>query len=157
MMNTQTKIELETWDTTLATIIAHFSADLGMIHFLNPEDNCLHLVRASEGIPEQVLAVTRCIPMGKGIAGTAAFTKEPTTMCNLQTDQSGVAKPGAKATQSQGSICVPVMHKGDVVGTLGIGYFREREFTSEETKDLLKIGENLAPDLIKMNTYHSTN
>ncbi len=142
---------MDRWNDVLAGIVSQFSANVGTLHRLNPDDDHLYLVGVTKGMPEQVLAVTQRIPVGKGIAGTAAKTKEPTTMCNLQTDESGVAKPGAKATKAQGSLCVPVFHGDEVIGTLGIGYFTERDFTEEETDKLLEIGRSIAPDLMKEN------
>ena len=68
---------------TLATVIRHFGADMGMIHRLDPADRHLHLVATSEGVPEPVLAAARRIPLGKGIAGETALTGKPVSMCNL--------------------------------------------------------------------------
>jgi hypothetical protein len=86
----------------LDVILGHFRADMGMIHRLNAADQHLELVATSDGIPEPVLAAARRIPLGKGIAGETAQTGRPVSMCNLQTDTSGVARPGAKATGAQG-------------------------------------------------------
>lgn len=132
---------------TLATVIRHFGADMGMIHRLDPADRHLELVATSDGVPEPVLAAARRIPLGKGIAGETALTGKPVSMCNLQTDTSGVARPGAKATGAQGTLCVPILQGGQVVGTLGIGVRGERTFTEAETAELLAAGRVLAGSL----------
>ena len=132
---------------TLATVIRHFGADMGMIHRLNPADRHLELVATSDGVPEPVLAAARRIPLGKGIAGETALTGKPVSMCNLQTDTSGVARPGAKATGAQGTLCVPIFRGDQVVGTLGIGVRGERTFTEAETAELLAAGRVLAGSL----------
>jgi GAF domain-containing protein len=132
---------------TLATVIRHFGADMGMIHRLDPADRHLELVATSDGVPEPVLAAARRIPLGKGIAGETALTGKPVSMCNLQTDTSGVARPGAKATGAQGALCVPIFRGDQVVGTLGIGVRGERTFTEAETAELLAAGRVLAGPL----------
>lgn len=123
-----------------------FGAQIGTIHRLGGDDH-LALVAASPGLPEPVLAASRRIPLGKGIAGEAAKTGKPVTLCNLQTDTSGVARPGAKATGAGGSLCVPIFDGPRVVGTLGIGWMTERTFTDDEANALIAAGRVLAPAL----------
>lgn len=137
----------ERFRATLAAVVRHFGADVGMIHRLDPADRHLELVATSDGVPEAVLAAARRIPLGKGIAGETALTGKPVSLCNLQTDTSGVARPGAKATGAQGTLCVPVFRGAEVVGTLGIGVRGERTFTDEETAELLAAGRVLADSL----------
>ena len=132
---------------TLAAVVGHFGADMGMIHRLNPADQQLDLVATTAGVPEPVLQAARRIPLGKGIAGETALTGKPVSRCNLQMDSSGVARPGAKATGAQGTLCVPVFQQDRVVGTLGIGVSGERTFTETETEELLAAGRALAGPL----------
>ncbi len=137
----------DTDDTRLAAALAvvqrTFGAQMGTLHRLG-SDGHLHLVAASAGIPEPVLAASRRIPLGKGIAGEAAATGKPVTLCNLQTDTSGVARPGAKATGAGGSLCVPVLDGTRVVGTLGIGWIGERAVGDTEAAALTAAGRVLA-------------
>ena len=137
----------------LAAVVRHFGADMGMIHRLrlNPADQHLDLVATTVGVPEPVLPVARRIPLDKGTAGETALTGKPVSMCNLQTDTSGVARPGAKATGAQGTLCVPVLQSERVVGTLGIGVRGERTFTEAETEELLAAGRVLAGPLAREN------
>lgn len=128
----------------LRSVQAAFGAQIGTIHRLGPDDH-LHLVAASPGIPEPVLAASRRIPLGKGIAGEAAKTARPVTLCNLQTDTTGVARPGAKATGAGGSLCVPILDGARVVGTLGVGWMSERAISDEESARLIAVGRVLAP------------
>jgi len=132
--------------TALRLVQEAFGAQMGTLHRLGPDDH-LHLVVASPGIPEPVLAASRRIPLGKGIAGEAAATAKPVTLCNLQTDTSGVARPGAKATGAGGSLCVPVLAGDRVVGTLGIGWIGERAVGDDESAALMAAGRALAPAL----------
>jgi GAF domain-containing protein len=134
------------FSAALAAVQEAFGAAMGTLHRL-ASDQHLHLVAASAGIPEPVLKASRRIPLGKGIAGEAAATGKPVTLCNLQTDTSGVARPGAKATGLGGSVCVPTFLGDRVVGTLGIGWMGERAISDAETAALLAAGRALAPAL----------
>ncbi len=129
-------------------LLTRFHADTVTIHRLDSGRGVLTLV-AEEGIPAPLIPVIREIPLGKGIAGEAAQSKKPVTMCNLQTDSSGVAKPGAKQTGVGGALCVPILAQDDagdehVVGTVGVGTRREYTFDENQTRDLLNGGRALA-------------
>lgn len=128
-------------------VLMEFNAQTGTLHLLDAGRGILKLA-AAQGLPPHILELTREIPIGKGIAGECAKTGEPVTMCNLQTDTSGVAKPAAKQTGVGGSLCVPLKKGDQVVGTLGIGTRREYEFTARETRDLLHVAEVLAAELV---------
>jgi len=136
----------ERFAAALAIVQDAFGAHMGTLHRLG-DDAHLHLLAASPGIPEPVLAASRRIPLGKGIAGEAAATAKPVALCNLQTDASGVARPGAKATGLGGSLCVPAFDGARVVGTLGIGWMGERAIGDDESAALLAAGRVIGPAL----------
>lgn len=94
------------------------------------------------------MPIIQSIPIGKGIAGSAAQRREPVEMCNLQTDTSGVAKPGAKQTQVQGTLAVPVLDGLRLCGTLGIGKLEPYEFSAEEKSRLISIAQGVAERLL---------
>ncbi len=123
--------------------LARFDADTGTLHRLGP-DGLLHLEAHAGHIPDSLLPVIQKIPVGKGIAGLAVERKAPVDMCNLQTDASGDARPRAKETGVQGSICVPLMRGEEAVGALGIATVRERTFTQAEVEELMALGRTLA-------------
>ena len=127
----------------LELALSHFHADTGTLHEMG-SDGLLHLKAWAGGIPEALLPVIQTIPVGKGIAGLAVERKEPVNMCNLQSDPSGDARPGAKVTGVQGSICVPVMAGGRAIGALGVATQQEREFSEDEAALLLEVGRRLA-------------
>lgn len=135
------------WDSVLSNIVSKFSADIGTLHQLNQKDNHLYLVSHTKGIPPQVLAEIERIQMGKGIAGAAAESRKPVNICNLQTDKGKVARPGAKATNAEGTICVPVFLDDKVVGTLGVASLGGHTFTEQEINELIEIGKGLASRL----------
>ena len=128
----------------LDVVLAHFNSQTGTLHRLDADHQVLRLL-AQKGLPPQLLEVVGTIPVGKGIAGQVAAQNRPVTMCNLQTDTSGVAKPGARQTGVGGALCVPVRAGGTLVGTLGIGTSRAYEYTPAETGLLEEIGRLLSP------------
>ncbi len=134
------------WQAFLSDVIASFDCQTGTLHRFERGDRHLKLV-AHQGIPEVLMPVVQSIPLGKGIAGAAAETRRPVEMCNLQTDTSGVAKPGAKQTQVQGSLAVPVLDGEQLCGTLGIGKMTPYDFSDEEKARLLGIAAGIAGEL----------
>lgn len=122
--------------------IQQLHADSGTIHLMG-DDGVLHLT-VSKGLPEVVLNIVRIIPVGKGMAGLAVERKQAVSMCNLQTDNSGDAKPGAKKTGMEGAIVVPVMKGDEAVGALGVANRSERTFTPEEIDMLMGVGRAIA-------------
>ncbi len=135
------------WHHFLVEVLGEFQCVTGTLHRLDPADNLLKMV-VCERIPEVLLPVIQTIPIGKGVAGAAAERREPVEICNLQTDTSGVAKPGAKKTQVQGSLAVPVLSAaGKLCGTLGIGKLQPYDFSETEKARLLEIGTAIADRL----------
>ena len=81
------------------------------------------------------------------MAGVAAERRQPVQICNLQTDESGVARPSARDTKVEGSMAAPMMLDGALYGTLGIAKPVPYDFTDEETEALMEIGKALARKL----------
>ena len=133
---------------TLRLVLTDFQSETGTIHLLDTEKRLLHL-SAQVGLPPQMLEVVKTIPVGKGIAGQTVAQNKPVTICNLQTDTSGVAKPGARQTGVGGALCVPIRKNGTIVGTLGIGTRRQHEYTAEETRRLEEVADLIAANLTR--------
>ncbi len=131
------------WQHLLSEIISSFGCSIGTIHTFDPVLKLLRL-QAQQGIPPFLLPKMTVIPLGKGMAGIAAERMQPVEMCNLQTDDSGVARPAAKETKVEGSIAIPMLLDGKLYGTLGIGKPVPYDFTKAETNDLMKIGEEMS-------------
>lgn len=136
------------WEQTLFDIITHFDCQTGTLHFLEKETNLLQL-KAQKGIPDFLIPKLSTIPIGKGMAGIAAERMKPVEMCNLQTDDSGVARPAAKETKVEGSIAVPMLHDGKLFGVFGIAKPVPYDFTDKEEQELLSIGEAMSIAVIK--------
>lgn len=130
------------FEQVLREVLNQFQSETGTIHRLDTQKQLLQIV-AQVGLPPPMLDFVKTIPVGKGIAGQVIAQGQPVTLCNLQTDTSGVAKPGAKQTGVGGALCVPICNAGEIIGTLGIGTRREYEYTPEETRALEDVGSLL--------------
>ena len=133
----------ELLEKNLRDTLAQFRSETGTIHRLDAQTQLLHLV-AQIGLPPQLLEIIKTIPVGKGIAGETVAKNRPVTICNLQTDTSGVARPGAKQTGVGGALCVPIRSGEKIVGTFGIGTVREHEYSAAEINALQEIANSLA-------------
>jgi L-methionine (R)-S-oxide reductase len=127
----------------LEDIVRRFDADTGSIHVL---EGGILVLKAQVGLPPHVAEIVKLVPIGKGMAGLAFERNEPVSTCNIQTDQSGDVKSGARATGVNGAIVVPIRDsEGQARGALGIGVHREYEYSPEETNRLLAEGARLLP------------
>jgi L-methionine (R)-S-oxide reductase len=132
------------WNGALAAIIGFMKADSGTIHTMSADGQLLHLRCASAGIPQPVLDIVREVPVGKGMAGLAAERRAPVSICNIQTDNSGDVRSGARATGLEGAIALPMLQGDRVAGVLGVANRAARTFSAWETEQLLEIGRTLA-------------
>jgi signal transduction protein with GAF and PtsI domain len=132
----------------LDRILGRFDCATGTIHALDPADGLLHL-RAQRGIPPTLMERVARIPIGKGLGGIAAERRQPVQVCNLQTDASGVVRPGAKETRMEGSVAVPMLVGGDLRGVLGVAKPVPYEFSEAETAFLLEIAAALGECLAR--------
>jgi putative methionine-R-sulfoxide reductase with GAF domain len=125
----------------LEQIIGEFGADTGSIHLL--EDGVL-ILKAQVGLPPHIAEIVARVPIGKGMAGLAFERNEPVSSCNIQADETGSVRPGARDTGVNGAIVVPIRNpQGDACGALGIGVRRAYEYTPEETARLLLVAATL--------------
>ena len=99
---------------------------------------------AQIGLPPHIAEIAARIPIGKGMAGICAERREPVTVCNLQTDESGVARPAARDTRVAGALVVPI-DDGELIGTLGIGMSEDHDYTETEIARIRHLGEILTP------------
>jgi L-methionine (R)-S-oxide reductase len=128
----------------LDLLLKRFDCTTGTIHLLEDKSGMLRLA-AQRGIPEVVLNKIEVIPVGKGMAGIAAERREPVQVCNLQTDNSGVVRPGARDTKMEGSVAVPMLDsKGALKGALGIAKPVSYDFSPQECDLLLSTGALIA-------------
>jgi L-methionine (R)-S-oxide reductase len=120
----------------LELIIGELGGIAGTVHVQRGED--LYLT-AAHNIPASVVAIVAHVPHGKGMAGVAQVRKQPVQTCNLQTDETGNIKPGAKAVDAQSAIALPVLDDtGAVRAVVGIAWSKEGEIESAEAQEMME-------------------
>lgn len=78
------------------------------------------------------------------MAGLAQVRKEPVQTCNLQTDETGSIKPGAKAVDAQAAVALPVLDDaGAVRAVVGIAWSKEGEIGSAEEQAMMRLTASL--------------
>jgi L-methionine (R)-S-oxide reductase len=125
----------------LESLIARLDAFAGTVHVQRGED--LYLT-AAHNIPPHVEAIVARVPHGKGMAGVAQVKKAPVQTCNLQTDDTGNIKPGAKAVDAQAAIALPVLDDdGGVRAVVGLAWKREGEIGAAEEQTMMTLAAAL--------------
>lgn len=125
----------------LESLIAQLGGIAGTVHVQRGDD--LYLTAAHK-IPSNVIAIVAHVPHGKGMAGVAQVKKEPVQTCNLQTDETGNIKPGAKAVNAQAAIALPVFDAvGAVRAVVGIAWSHEAEIGAAEQQTMMELAAAL--------------
>lgn len=125
----------------LVSLIGHVGGVAGTVHEQRGED--LYLT-AAHNIPPPVIAIVTHVAHGKGMAGVAQVRKQPVQTCNLQTDESGTIKPGAKAVDAQAAIALPVLDEsGEVRAVIGVAWSDERELGPEFEQSMMQLAAGL--------------
>jgi len=125
----------------LEALIQQLGGVAGTVHVQRGED--LYLT-AAHNIPPPVLAAVAHVPHGKGMAGVAQVRKQPVQTCNLQTDETGNIRPGARAVNAQAAVALPVLDdSGAVVAVVGIAWSRDGEIASAEEQAMMKLAAAL--------------
>ncbi len=135
------------WDELLGLLLREFDCPVGTVHLLDHKDGLLHLA-AQRGLPPPVLDKVGRIPIGKGMAGIAAERRTPVQVCNLQTDASGVVRPGARLTQMEGSLAAPMLAGERLFGVVGVAKPTAYDFAAGESQLLLEFGARVAQRLL---------
>ena len=125
----------------LESLIGQLGGIAGTVHVQRGED--LYLTAAHK-IPPNVIAIVAHVPHGKGMAGVAQVKQEPVQTCNLQTDETGNIKPGAKAVNAQAAIALPVFDDaGAVRAVVGIAWSQEAEIGAAEQQTMMELAAAL--------------
>jgi hypothetical protein len=125
----------------LELFIAEQDGIAGTVHVQRGAD--LYLT-AAHNIPPPVIAIVARVPHGKGMAGMAQVKKTPVQTCNLQTDETGNIKPGAKAVDAQAAVALPVLDDaGAVRAVVGIAWSKEGEIGPDEEQAMMKMAASL--------------
>jgi L-methionine (R)-S-oxide reductase len=125
----------------LESLITKLNGIAGTVHVQRGDD--LYLT-AAHNIPPNVVAIVSHVPYGKGMAGMAQVKKEPVQTCNLQTDDTGNIKPGAKAVNAQAAIALPTFDDAGVLrAVVGIAWSQEAEIGATDQQAMMKMAASL--------------
>jgi hypothetical protein len=125
----------------LESLLERIGAIAGTVHEQRGDD--LYLT-AAQNIPPPVVAIVAHVAHGKGMAGVAQVKKQPVQTCNLQTDDSGTIKPGAKAVGAQAAIALPVLRDdGEVRAVVGVAWDHEGELGPEFEQSMMQLAAAL--------------
>jgi L-methionine (R)-S-oxide reductase len=131
-------------DDWLKQFLSAHGAVAGTVHLRDGERLTL---AASVNIPPPVVEKTRVIPKGKGMAGLAWERDAPVSTCNLQTDQTGDVRPGAKAVEAGAAVALPIHDaRGGLRGVVGLAFVEDREFSPAELALFAQAAEALPQD-----------
>jgi hypothetical protein len=120
----------------LESFITQHGGIAGTVHVQRGDD--LYLT-AAHNIPPKVVAIIAHVPRGKGMAGLAQVKQQPVQTCNLQTDETGNIKLGAKAVDVQAAIALPVLDdRGKVRAVVGIAWSKEGEIVKAEEQAMME-------------------
>lgn len=124
----------------LEAYLARHGGVAGSVHQLEGE---LLEMRAAVALPPPVVAATRTIPCGKGMAGLAWQRKRAVTTCNLQAPSADV-RPGAAAVGAKAAAALPVLDpEGAVRAVVGIAFDDERELPESTLERLMADASSL--------------
>jgi len=125
----------------LESLLVRLGGVAGTVHEQRGED--LYLT-AAHNIPPPVVAIVAHVAHGKGMAGVAQVKKQPVQTCNLQTDDSGTVKPGAKAVGAKAAIALPVLdHAGEVRAVVGVAWDSEGDLGPELEQSMMQLAAAL--------------
>jgi hypothetical protein len=125
----------------LESLLERIGAIAGTVHEQRGDDLFL---TAAQNIPPPVVAIVAHVAHGKGMAGVAQVKKQPVQTCNLQTDDSGTIKPGAKAVGAQAAIALPVLRDdGEVRAVVGVAWDHEGELGPEFEQSMMQLAAAL--------------
>jgi K+-sensing histidine kinase KdpD len=103
--------------------------------------------------PEQAVMGNVHVPMGQGVAGTIAATRNPMVVDNLAADP--VANPFLKE-HFRSLLGVPLLAGGRLVGVLHVDSIQPRHFTDDELHLLEVVAERIAIAVNRARIYEST-
>jgi L-methionine (R)-S-oxide reductase len=125
----------------LESLLVRLGGVAGTVHEQRGED--LYLT-AAHNIPPPVVAIVAHVAHGKGMAGVAQVKKQPVQTCNLQTDDSGTVKPGAKAVGAKAAIALPVLDDdGEVRAVVGVAWDSEGDLGPELEQSMMQLAAAL--------------
>jgi L-methionine (R)-S-oxide reductase len=93
--------------------------------------------------PFQGRAACIRIPFGKGVCGTAAATREPQCVDDVNEFPGHIACDSASLSE----LVVPIVHRGELVAVIDLDSPRRARFDQEDLAGCVELAQRLAPRL----------
>jgi L-methionine (R)-S-oxide reductase len=93
--------------------------------------------------PFQGRAACIRIPFGKGVCGTAAASREPQCVEDVNAFPGHIACDSASASE----LVVPIVHDGELIGVLDLDSPRRGRFDAEDVAGCVRLAQMLGPRL----------
>jgi two-component system sensor histidine kinase KdpD len=84
-----------------------------------------------------------CVPVGAGVAGHAAATRQPLVVTG-RPDPDVFGQLAARQQPVESALCVPLVHRDDLLGVLNVNAAAERQFTDHDVRALTLFAEHAA-------------
>jgi PAS domain S-box-containing protein len=123
----------------LEKIVQLFSADTCAILLLDPSDRLV--LRAAVGFAEEIADAVP-VPLGAGLAGRVAATREPMLVPNL--DELELISPVLRERGIRSLAAAPLVADGRTIGVVHAGSEELGHFTSEDVRLLEVMGDRIA-------------
>jgi len=130
----------------------------GALELLSGNSGSVMLLENAELVAASVrgndLARRSRVPLGEGIAGHVALTREPLL---IEGPVSSEDFPGHEPREQtvESAMCVPLMHRDDVLGVLNVNADQDREFTEYDLRALSLFAEQAAGAIANARLYEA--
>jgi signal transduction histidine kinase len=135
-----------TWDELMGTIVdratAAAQAEVCSLYLLD-RDGAAVTLAATNGLDPEQVGVAR-LPLGVGLTGIAAQTREPQTSLDVNADERFHWIRGVDEPKFQSMCSVPLIWNDQVVGVLNVQTERRRRFTRQDVAFLEALAGLLA-------------
>jgi phosphoserine phosphatase RsbU/P len=114
--------------------------DYQMFSILLLDESTQKLVHRFSVRFKENIQIKHDIPLGRGLVGTAALEKKPVLVADVSKDPRYIkANP-----ETRSELCVPLIHKDDVIGVLDLEHTRKGFFTEEHVRTMTTLAAQIA-------------
>jgi diguanylate cyclase (GGDEF)-like protein/PAS domain S-box-containing protein len=126
----------------------------GQVYLLDEEQGKL-FIRAHVKSPERLLKATNALGLGEGFGGWVAQTGKPLFISDISKDPR-LTRPEAVEVGIRSLACVPLVSGGRVLGVMALGGTKVREFSAEEQRLLLAMGNEIGVAVERVQLLQAT-
>lgn len=114
--------------------------DYQMFSILLLDENKQELVHRFSVRFKENIHLKHDIPLGRGLVGTAAVEKKPVLVPDVSKDSRYIKTN----PETRSELCVPLIHKGKVIGVLDLEHTRKGFFTEEHVRTMSTLAAQIA-------------